>query len=55
MFVIFPSPHPRALAHPITFKVPQVKEHALTPFFFVVFTLNSHLNLLKSLGTCQLC
>jgi hypothetical protein len=47
---IFPSPHPRAPMRPSTPKVLQARECAPTPYSSVVFTLNSHLNLSRSLG-----
>jgi hypothetical protein len=53
MFVTFPSPHPGAPTHPSTPKVLQAKECALTPYSFVIFTLDSHLSLSRSLGTDQ--
>ncbi len=34
-------------------KVLQARVHALTLYSSVVFTLNSHLSLSRSLGTCQ--
>ncbi len=35
-------------------KVLRTKERAPTPYSLVVFTLDSHFNLLRSLGACQL-
>jgi hypothetical protein len=50
MFVILPSPHPKAPAHPSTPKVLRTKKCALTPYSFVIFTLDLHLSLPRSLG-----
>jgi hypothetical protein len=50
MLIILPSPHLGALACPFTPKVLQAKEWPPTPYFFDVFTLNSHLSLSRSLG-----
>jgi hypothetical protein len=50
MFITLPSPHPGAPACPSTLKVLQARERALTPYSFDVFTLDSHLNLSRSLG-----
>ncbi len=50
MLVTLPSLYPRALAHPFTLKVLRARERTLTPHSSIVFTLDSHLNLLRSLG-----
>jgi hypothetical protein len=49
LFVILPSPYPRAPTHPSTPEVLRTRERTPTLHSFVVFTLNSHLNILKSL------
>jgi hypothetical protein len=54
LLVILPSPYPRAPARPSTVEVLRAKEHTPTFHSFDVFTLDSHLNLLKSLGVCHL-
>jgi hypothetical protein len=48
--VIHLNPHPRAPAHPSTFKVLRIKERTPTFYPFVVFTLDLQLKLSKSLG-----
>jgi hypothetical protein len=53
MLVTLFSPYLKATARPSTFKVLQIREHTPTPHSFVVFTLDSHLCLLKSLGVCH--
>jgi hypothetical protein len=53
MFVTLLSPHPGAPAHPFTPKVLRARERAPILYSSIVFTLDSHLNLSKSLGTCQ--
>jgi hypothetical protein len=50
MFFILLNPHPRALARPFIPKMLRTKECAPTPYSSVVFTSNSHLSLLMSLG-----
>ncbi len=50
----FSYSHIGASAHPSIPKVLQVKEHAPTPYTSVVFTLDSHLSLSKSLGVRHL-
>jgi len=50
LFVTILSPYPGALACPSTLKVLRTREHTPTPHSFVVFTLGSHLNLLRSFG-----
>jgi len=52
MIVTLPNPHLGAPARPSTPKMLQVKEHALIPYSFVIFTLDLHLSLSKSLGAC---
>jgi len=49
LLVTLPSPHLRTPTRPSTSKVQQTKERAPTPYPFVVFTFDSHLNLLGSL------
>jgi hypothetical protein len=53
MLVNFPSPHPETPARPSTPKVLRTKERASTLYFFVIFTLYSHLSLSKNLGAHQ--
>jgi hypothetical protein len=53
LLVTHPSPHLGALGCPSTFEVLQPKECAPTPYPSVVFTLDSHLNLSRSLGVHQ--
>jgi hypothetical protein len=53
-FVIPPNPHLEALACPSSPKVLRAKEHAPTPCFSVGFSLDSHLNPLRSLGARQI-
>jgi hypothetical protein len=53
MLVIFPSPHPGALACTSTPEVLRAKERSPTPYSFVVFTSDSHLSLLRSLEARQ--
>jgi hypothetical protein len=48
--VVRSSPHLKALACAFNFEVLQAREHTPTLYPFVVFTLDSQLNLLKSLG-----
>jgi hypothetical protein len=45
MFVTHPSPHLEAPTRPSTPKVLRIREHAPTPGFSIVFTLDSHLSL----------
>jgi len=54
LLVTLPSPYPRAPTHPFTLKMLRAKERTLTPHSSIVFTLDSHLNLLRSLGVCHL-
>ncbi len=53
LLVTLPSPYPEALACPSTPEVLRVRERTPTLHSSVVFTLDSHLNLLKSLGVHQ--
>jgi hypothetical protein len=53
LLVNLPSPHRKAPTHPSTPKVLQAKEHALTFYSFIVFTLDLHLNLSRNLGARQ--
>jgi len=59
MLVILPSPCPGAPTRPFIPKVLWVEERALTLYSFVVFTLDLHFSLSRSLGarqsTCKLC
>ncbi len=50
LLVKFPSPYLRAPACPFTLKVLWARKHTPTPHSSVVFTLDSHFNLLRSLG-----
>jgi hypothetical protein len=50
LLVTHPSPHPGAPTRPSTPEVLQAKERVPTPYPFIVFTLDSHLNLSRSLG-----
>jgi hypothetical protein len=54
MFVTLPNPHLGAPACPSTPKVLQARECAPTSYSFVVFTLDLHLNLSRSLGARHL-
>jgi hypothetical protein len=53
MLVTLPSPHPGPATRPSTPEVLSTREHALTFYSVVVFTLDSHLSLSRSLGTHQ--
>jgi len=53
LLLTLPSPYPKALACPFTLKMLRVKERTPTPHSSIVFTLDSHLNLLRSLGVHQ--
>ncbi len=53
LLVTIPSPYPGTPAHPFTPKLLRAREHTPIPHSFIVFTLDSHLNLLKSLGVCH--
>jgi hypothetical protein len=53
MLVILPIPHPKVPASLFNPKMLWIREHAPTPYSSVVFTSNSHLSLLRSLGACQ--
>ncbi len=50
MLVTLPSPIPKLQHAPLPLKMLRAKEHALTPCFSVVFSLDSHLSPLRSLG-----
>jgi hypothetical protein len=49
-FVILPSPHLGALAHPSTPKVLWAKERAPTPYLSVVFTFKLAVESMKEFG-----
>jgi hypothetical protein len=49
LLVTFPRPYPEAPTRPFTLEVLGAKERAPTPRSFIVFTLDSHLSLLRSL------
>ncbi len=53
LLVTLPSPHPGTLTRPSTPKVLWTKECAPTFDPFAIFTLDSHLNLSRSLGACH--
>jgi hypothetical protein len=53
LLVILPSPYPGVPAHPSTPKMLRTRERTPTPHFSAMFTLNSHLSLLRSLGVHQ--
>jgi hypothetical protein len=50
LLVTLLNPYFGALARPSTLEVLRAKEHTPTPHFFIIFTWDSHLNLLKSMG-----
>jgi hypothetical protein len=50
LLVTLPSPHPEALTCPSTPKMLGTKKRTPTPHPSIVFTLDSHLNLSRSLG-----
>jgi hypothetical protein len=50
LFITLRNPHSKAPTHPSTPKVLQAKEHASTFYFFIIFTLDSHLSPSRSLG-----
>jgi hypothetical protein len=50
LLVTLPNPYPEAPTRPSTPEVLRIKECTPIPHFSVVFTLNLHLNMLKSLG-----
>jgi hypothetical protein len=52
--ITLPSAHPKALARPSTPKMIWTRECALAFYPSVVFTLDSHLSLSKSLGVRQM-
>ncbi len=53
MLVTLPSPYPTTPTNPSTPEILRAKEHTPTPHSSVVFTLDSHLSLLRSLGVRQ--
>jgi hypothetical protein len=53
LLVILPSPYLGVPASPSTPKMLRAMERAPTPHSSVVFTLDSHLNILRSLGVCH--
>ncbi len=53
LLVTIPNPHPGAPAHLSTPEVLRAKERTPTPYSSIVFTLDSHLSLLRSLGVRQ--
>jgi hypothetical protein len=53
MLVILPSPIPKIQHTLLPLKVLQAREYATTPRFSNVFSLDSHLSPLRSLGVCQ--
>jgi len=53
MLVILPSPIPKLQHAPLRPEVLRAMERALTPYFFDVFNLDSHLSPLRSLRVCQ--
>jgi len=50
LLVIFPSPHPKAPAHPFTPKVLRARECAPTPYPFVIFTFRIIVESTKEFG-----
>jgi len=42
------------LTHPSTPKVLQTKERSMTPYYFAVFALDSHLSLSRSFGRASI-
>ncbi len=53
LLINLPSPHLRAIACPSTPEVLWAKERIPTPYFSIVFTLDSRLNLSRSSGARQ--
>ncbi len=53
LLVTLPSTYPGTPAHPFTPEMLQAKERAPTFHSFVVFTMDSHLSVVKSLGVHQ--
>jgi hypothetical protein len=53
--VTCPSPHHGAPTRPSTFEVLQTREHTPTPYPPIIFTLDSHLSLLRNFGVHQSC
>jgi hypothetical protein len=49
LLVNLPSPNPKALAHPSTPEVLQAREHAPTPYYFVIFTFGLTVESIKEL------
>jgi hypothetical protein len=47
------SPHPKVPTCPFTFEVLQAKEHAPTPYPFVIFTLGLAAESIKEFGVCH--
>ncbi len=50
LLVTLPNPHPKTLACPSTLKVLWTMECTPIPDFFIMFTLDSHLSLLRSVS-----
>jgi hypothetical protein len=55
MLVTLPNPIPELQHAPLPLKMLRAKERAPIPYFFVVFSLDSHLSPLKSLGVHREC
>jgi len=55
LLVIRPSPHLEASVRPFTFELLWAKEHAPIHYPSIVFTLDSHLSLSRSLGMHHIC
>ncbi len=54
LLVTLPSPHPKASAHPITLEMLRTKEHAPTPYPFVVFTFRLAIESTKEFGDASI-
>jgi hypothetical protein len=54
LLFILPNFYPDVPTHPSTPKMLQARKRTPTPHSSIVFTLDWHLNLLSSLGMCQL-
>ncbi len=54
LLITLPNPYPRAPTGTSTLEVMRAKEHTPTLHSSVMFTLDSHLNLLRSLWVCHL-
>jgi hypothetical protein len=54
LLVILPTFYLKVPTHPFTLKILPAKERTPTFHSFAMFTLDSHLSLLRSLGVCQL-